>query len=83
LTEEELEKRSEREQKYVYDKSAITLETVVPELPKKHETIAKPLREDLDKKLDDIDDQIDKMHEHFVRKEWQFYHFISTSTSTK
>ena len=49
-------KKQDREQKYVYDKSAITLETVIPELPKKHETIAKPLREDLDKKLDDVDD---------------------------
>ena len=50
----------------MYDKSTITLETVIPELPKKHETISKPLREDLDKKLDDVDDSIDKMHEHFV-----------------
>jgi hypothetical protein len=59
-------KKQQREEKYVYDKSAITLETVIPDLPKKHDTVNKPVREDLDKKLDDVDDQIDKMHEHFV-----------------
>jgi hypothetical protein len=38
-------KREERQSKYVFDKTAVTLETVVPELPKKTELITKPVRE--------------------------------------
>lgn len=36
-------------------------------MPKKHEMVQKPKREELDKKLDDVDKQIDKIHEHLVR----------------
>jgi uncharacterized coiled-coil DUF342 family protein len=35
---------------------------VVPEVPKKADLLKKPTREDLDKKLDEVDKQIDKVH---------------------
>jgi hypothetical protein len=48
----------------------------VPELPKKHDTVVKPSRDDLDKKLDDIDREIDRKHDQLV-----FYIFYTLKNS--
>lgn len=51
------------EGKYSYDRTLITLETIIPQLPSNKELIIKPERYDLDDKLDELDRKIDKVHD--------------------
>ena len=51
-------KEGEKEQKYDWDRSKITVDTVIPEAPKKTAVLVKPVEDDLVKKLDDFDNKI-------------------------
>ena len=51
-------KEGEKEQKYDWDRSKITVDTVIPEAPKKTALLVKPVEDDLVKKLDDFDNKI-------------------------
>ncbi|EGR34383.1 hypothetical protein IMG5_013670, partial [Ichthyophthirius multifiliis] len=49
----------ERVSIYNWDRNQITLETPIPERPKEKEILKEPRREDLNKLIDDIENQID------------------------
>lgn len=54
----EEKKRVQKPSRYVWDRSTVTLDTPVPEIPKKAHRIPKPDFDANDKKIKDIEDQI-------------------------
>ena len=52
------EKKQYPKSKYDYDPNKITVETVIPDLPKKGDLLQKPSKEQYYKQLDEIEDKI-------------------------
>lgn len=57
-----------RPSKYTWDRSLVTLETVLVELPKKADRLVKPEYDTLEKKLKDIEESIKNTIEKKVRR---------------
>lgn len=49
------------------EREKITLETVIPEKPKKHEILKEPSEEEYHKQLNELDDKIDAVFDKMVR----------------
>ena len=57
-------------EKYDWDRSKITVDTVIPEVPPKNKLLLKPSENEYLKKLDDFDNKIQNIYD---KKVYYFY----------
>jgi len=58
----EKREKKQRESKYDYDRSKVTLETPIPEVPKREKRISKPDDNEFEKKLEELETKIDNLN---------------------